>query len=234
MREIVFDVEATGLDVYNDKIIEIGCLEIVNLVPTGRTFHRYINPQKEISKGAFKVHGISNEFLYDKPTFAQVANDFLDFIGDDPMVAHNGLRYDGPILNEELKRNRFQPLTNEIVDTWVLAKQVKKGGLHNLDALCSHFHIDNSKRKLHGALLDAEILAEVYLALRGGRQHVMDLAVVEARDPVLDEGPRYGRRPFTSRITDEEMRRHQEFVESLGPTSIWARYLAQEIQQEAA
>jgi len=233
MREIVMDTETTGLDTFNDKLIEIGCVELKNLVPTGNTFHTYINPQREVSKGAYKIHGISNEFLYDKPTFAQVADDFIDFIGDDPLVIHNGLRFDVLVLNAEFKRIRRPPLANEIIDSWVLAKEVKKGGLHNLDALCSHFHIDNSRRKHHGALLDAEILAEVYLALRGGRQFVMDIPVIAKKADGDEAKAGYGKRTFISRITDEELRAHQAVVEELGPTSLWARYLAEPMEQAA-
>lgn len=234
MREIVFDTETTGLDPYNDRIIEIGAVEIVNLIPTGNTFHVYINPRREVSPAAFKVHGISNEFLYNKPTFDKVIDDFIDFIGDDPLVAHNAM-FDVAFFREELKRLRHPPFLNPIVDTLDVAKEVKKGGLHSLDVMCRHYGIDKSKRTFHGALLDAQLLAEVYLHLRGGRQFGMELVVDNTKETRAEDS-QYGQRKFVSRITSQELGAHAAFVSKLTKDKppIWASYLMEEQQQEAA
>jgi DNA polymerase-3 subunit epsilon len=224
MRELVFDTETTGLDPYNDRLIEIGVVEIENLIPTGNTFHTYINPQKEVSKGAARVHGITNAMLYNKPVFADVVDEFLDFIGDDVLVGHNAVKYDCVIINEELKRLRLPPLANKVVDTLDLARQVKKGGYHNLDALCRHFGIDNSHRQYHGALLDAEILAAVYLELRGGRQFGLELKRTDLVEVLRQDGPSYGKRQITSRLTPDEAAAHAAFVATL-KSPIWAEHL---------
>ncbi|MEE9481766.1 DNA polymerase III subunit epsilon [Methylobacterium ajmalii] len=223
MREIIMDTETTGMSFSEDRVVEIGAVEILDLLPTGRTFHAYINPMRPVSPGAQKVHGLTNEFLKRKPTFRRVAPKFLEFIAGAQLVAHNA-PFDLGMLNAELERNGLERLTNPVVDSLALARQVKKGGRHNLDALCTHYKIDNTKRTLHGALLDSEILAEVYLQLRGGRQMGLDLPV-EEEDAVEDGDRGYGAREFVSRLTPDEMIDHACFISELGAKSVWASYL---------
>ncbi|RMF09710.1 MAG: DNA polymerase III subunit epsilon, partial [Alphaproteobacteria bacterium] len=171
MREIVFDTETTGLDpAQGDRLVEIGCVELYNLVPTGKTFHVYINPERDMPQAAYEVHGLSEAFLRDHPVFAEVAADFLDFIGDATLVAHNA-EFDMKFINAELTRLGFPPIGNDrVIDTLAIARRNFPGSPATLDALCKRFGIDNSARTKHGALLDAELLADVYLELRGGRQ----------------------------------------------------------------
>ncbi|OUS10285.1 DNA polymerase III subunit epsilon [Gammaproteobacteria bacterium 54_18_T64] len=173
MRQVVLDTETTGLEVALDhRIIEIGCVEIINRKLTGRHFHRYINPQREIDAGAMEVHGISNEDLADKPLFAQVAEEFIDFVSGAELVIHNA-PFDVGFLNAELDKlaGRYRPLENHsgIVDTLIMARQMHPGQRNSLDALCKRYGVDNSQRTLHGALLDSEILADVYLLMTGGQ-----------------------------------------------------------------
>jgi len=171
MREIVLDTETTGLDPKDGhRIIEIGALELQNLMPTGRKLHLYINPQRDIDPDAEKVHGISSAFLEDKPLFEAVASEFLDFVKDDPIIIHNA-PFDVGFLDAELARMRHPPLElSRIVDTLPLARKKFPGAKASLDALCKRFEIDNSHRDLHGALIDADLLAAVYVELKGGRQ----------------------------------------------------------------
>lgn len=171
MREIVLDTETTGLDPQDGhRIIEIGALEIQNLMPTGRKLHLYINPQRDIDADAEKVHGISGAFLADKPLFEEIASEFLDFVQDDPIVIHNA-PFDVGFLNAELARLSHPPLEQiRIVDTLPIARRKFPGAKASLDALCKRFEIDNSHRDLHGALIDADLLAAVYVELKGGRQ----------------------------------------------------------------
>src|SRR6478609_6410723 len=171
MREIVLDVETTGLDpIQGHRIVELGCVELLNRIPTGSTFHVYLNPDRDMPAEAFAVHGLSVEFLKDKPRFAEVADEFLSFIGDAPIVAHNA-GFDHGFLCHELKRvARAEIPSDRVVDTLMLARRKHAAGPYSLDALCARYGIDNSRRTKHGALLDAEILAEVYLELVGGRQ----------------------------------------------------------------
>lgn len=223
MREIVFDTETTGLDKKKDRVIEVGCVELVDLVPTGEKLHLYINPQYPVSKEAFAVHGLSNAFLRGKPIFSRVADSILDFFGDDRLVAHNA-PFDIGFLNAELGRLDIPPLRNEVVDTLALSKQLRPGARHTLDALCSAFNVDRSHRTLHGALLDSELLAEVYVELCGGRQFHMGL---QERPPELkierrDIRPR--RKPLKSRLSDEELQAHLAFIDSLGDKAVWRQY----------
>ena len=171
MREIVFDTETTGLDPYQgDRLVEIGCVELINGFPTGNSFHRYLNPERDVPEGAFKVHGLSREFLKDKPLFAEICDEFLDFVGDAPLVAHNAM-FDLGFINAELERCKKAALQRErLVDTLMLARRRYPAGPNKLDDLCARFSIDLSRRTKHGALLDAELLAEVYVELTGKRQ----------------------------------------------------------------
>jgi DNA polymerase-3 subunit epsilon len=172
MREIVFDTETTGMDPADgDKLVEIGCIELENHMPTGRTYHQYINPEREVPAEAVAVHGLTQEKLKNEPTFGEIVGDFIDFIGtDSKLIAHNA-SFDVKFINAEFKTYGFSPLDpKRIIDTLVMARTKFPGSPANLDALCRRFNIDNASRTLHGALLDSELLAEVYLELLGGRQ----------------------------------------------------------------
>ena len=177
MREIVLDTETTGLDpLRGDRLVEIGCIEIYNRMPTGQTFHRYINPERDMPAEAFDVHGLSTEFLASKPLFTEVVDEFLEFIADAPLVIHNA-SFDISFINAELDRIKRQPISRDrLVDTLLLARRKHPGVSNKLDDLCSRYAIDNSRRTKHGALLDAELLAEVYIDLIGARQSQLILA----------------------------------------------------------
>lgn len=224
MREIVFDTETTGLNAADDRIVEIGCVEIEDLMPTGKTFHVYINPTHPVQREAFKVHGLSNDFLKTKPVFKRVVNRFLKFIGDAPLVAHNA-NFDMAFINAELGRLDMEPLTNPIIDTLALAREKRPGSKHTLDALCRHYDIDISRRKKHGALLDAELLAEVYVELRGGRQMSMDVLVDTTAKVFQFPKARQRPTPLPSRVTDEDLKAHRAFVAEMGDAAIWNEYL---------
>lgn len=216
MREIVFDTETTGLDPGSgDRVVEIGCVELLNMVPTGECFHTYLNPEREMGQGAQRVHGLSTEFLADKPLFGEVAEDFLGFIGESQLVAHNA-EFDMRFINAELGNIGMPKIPmSRAVDTLAIARAKFPGAQHSLDALCRRFGVDNSNRTYHGALLDAEILAEVYMELKGGRQ--VGMALSESGDEAEidlagDSGDR-PRREFTA--SDEELARHQTFLATL-------------------
>jgi DNA polymerase-3 subunit epsilon len=223
MREVVLDTETTGLSPDSgDRIVEIGCLELANHMSTGRHFHVYINPQMAMPSAAQDVHGLSDEFLSDKPLFAAVADDFLDFVGDDPLVIHNAA-FDMGFINAELKRMGRAPLPPEqAIDTVSMARQRFPGSPASLDALCRRFGIDNSSRTLHGALLDAELLAEVYLELNGGRQPglVLQTATQETTEALKID--RVDRPPRPHAASEEELARHAAFLEKL-TNPIWQR-----------
>ncbi len=178
MREIILDTETTGLDPSTgDRVVEIGCIEAHNHMPTGEVFHTYINPERDMPEGAFAVHGLSTEFLADKPKFAEIADRFLEFIGAAPLVIHNA-EFDLRFLNAEMALlGREEILRSRAVDTVALARRRYPGAQVSLDALCRRFEIDLARREKHGALLDAELLAEVYLYLKGGRQPGLDLQI---------------------------------------------------------
>src|SRR6202165_698673 len=177
MREIVLDTETTGLDPYQGhRLIEVGCIELLNRIPSGQTFHRYVNPERDVPPEAFAIHGLSGDFLKDKPFFAEVADELIAFIGDAPLVAHNA-SFDLNFINAELERaGRAAIARDRIVDTLLLARRKHPGSPNRLDDLCARYSIDNSRRAKHGALLDAEILAEVYVELIGARQALLGLA----------------------------------------------------------
>jgi DNA polymerase-3 subunit epsilon len=219
MREIVLDTETTGFKANEgDRLVEIGCIELVNHIPTGRHYHVYINPERSMPEEAFKVHGLSDEFLRDKPVFAAVAQDFCDFIAEDMLVIHNAA-FDLSFLNAELARLEGFPhiAMERAIDTVRLARQKFPGAQVSLDALCKRLNIDNSARVKHGALLDAELLAEVYLELIGGRQQGLGFAGAEAGEILLAAQPQRGpaRPPRPHAATPEELAAHAAFVAKL-------------------
>jgi DNA polymerase-3 subunit epsilon len=234
LREIVFDTETTGFDPRTgDRVVEIGCIELVNHIATGQTFHAYINPERSMPRAAFEVHGLSDEFLADKPKFAEIADAFVAFIGEARLVAHNA-EFDFKFINAEFGRLGLPPVGSErMVDTLALAKRKHPAGPNSLDALCSRYGIDNSRRDRHGALLDSELLAEVYVELIGGRQAALTL--VAADEPRADgrarsggpaSGP--GRRarptPLAPRLDEAERAAHAAFVAKMGDKALWRTY----------
>ena len=230
-REIVLDTETTGLSPNSgDRLVEIGCVELINHIPSGRNHHVYINPQRSMPEEAFRVHGLSEEFLSDKPLFAAVASDFRKFIGDSTLIIHNA-PFDMGFLNAELGKLGQAPLSNVVIDTVMLARQKHPGARVSLDALCKHYGIDNSGRTLHGALLDSEILAEVYLELIGGKQVSLALIAEDQQSGADAIATRTiaARRPVAlpSRLTAAELAAHEKLVASLGDGSIWAQYRAE-------
>jgi len=238
MREIVFDTETTGLDPNTgDRLVEIGCIELVNRFPSGRTFHCYFNPERDMPEAAFNVHGLSSEFLKDKPLFAHKVEELIEFLGDAPLIAHNAM-FDLTFLNAELGRAKKAVVTRDrLIDTLMLARRKHPGGSNRLDDLCVRYKIDNSKRVKHGALLDAELLAEVYIELIGARQANLGLAaveigVVETRTVTATMLTRPT--PLPPRITDAERAAHREFVATLGDEAIWKKYLPAEAPAERA
>ena len=227
MREIVLDTETTGFDPEaGDRIVEIGAVELHNHVATGRTYHQYINPERSMPQEAFEVHGLGDDFLRDKPVFAQIGQAFLDFVGDAKLVIHNAA-FDMKFLNAELSWMNLPTLPyDQAIDTLLIARKKFPGSPASLDALCRRFAIDNSARTLHGALLDSEILAEVYLELIGGRQPDFALASgLQTSEAVVGETWRAGPRPtpLPPRITAQEEEAHQAFVEKLGDGALWLR-----------
>jgi DNA polymerase-3 subunit epsilon len=230
MREIVFDTETTGLDPYQGhRLIEIGCIELVNRFPTGQTFHRYLNPERDVPAEAFAIHGLSHDFLKSKPVFADVVTDFLVFVGDAPLIAHNAA-FDLGFINAELERVKQPGIPRDrLIDTLLLARRKYPGGSNRLDDLCGRFGIDNSRRTKHGALLDAELLAEIYLELIGARQAQLGLVTATA-SPVAVRSAIVAVRerpvPLLQRLTDIERSAHRALVAELGEKAIWREYLA--------
>lgn len=221
MREIVFDTETTGLDPSKgDRLVEIGCIEMINRVTTGRTFHAYFNPERDMPAEAQAVHGLSSAFLADKPLFGTRAAELLNFLGDAPLVAHNA-GFDFGFLNAELAICGMAPVDRaRMIDTVAIAKRRHPGAKLSLDALCSRYGIDRSHRVLHGALLDAELLAQLYVELTGGRQIGLELAAVSAIDvtiaieaPLVVERPL--RQPRAHAASAEELARHDQFIAQL-------------------
>jgi DNA polymerase-3 subunit epsilon len=227
MREIVFDTETTGLDpAEGHRIVEIGALELENHMPTGRSFHRYLNPDRPMPKEAFDVHGLGDDFLRDKPRFRDIAAEFLAFIGQARLIAHNA-GFDMRFLNAELAAIGAAPLPDgRALDTAALARQKFPGAPASLDALCRRFGVDNSGREKHGALLDSELLAEVYLELIGGRQPGLTLAAAtrsDSRAETSDWRPRPRPTPLPPRLTAAEEAAHAAFVARMGATALWSR-----------
>jgi DNA polymerase III subunit epsilon len=228
MREIVLDTETTGLDPADGhRVIEIGAFELINHLPSGRSFQAYINPERPISPEAEAVHGLGNVFLKDKPVFAAVAEEFLDFIADALLVIHNA-GFDVAFLNAELGFLGKPPIPGErVVDTLALARQKHPMGPNSLDALCKRYGIDSSKRTRHGALLDSELLAAVYLELIGGRQTALTLSTAVIAKSFVSMQMRSGLtrlRPLLSRLSEDERAAHGRFVDGLGSGALWKKF----------
>ncbi len=229
MREIVLDTETTGFEPeQGDRIVEIGAVELFNHMPTGKTFHEYINPERAMPKEAFEVHGLGDDFLRDKPVFAKIGQAFLDFVGDARLVIHNAA-FDMKFLNAELGWMKLPLLPmDQAIDTLEIARRKFPGSPASLDALCRRFGIDNSARTLHGALLDSEILAEVYLELIGGRQPDFALSAQpgqkRSENGVSDHWrPTPRPKALPSRLSDAEAAAHEAFVETLGDGALWKK-----------
>jgi len=226
MREIVFDTETTGFDPKSgDRIVEIGALELINHVPSGEKFHVYINPERDMPQGAFEVHGLSEEFLSDKPLFTDVADAFVEFCGDAPLIAHNA-SFDMKFVNAELIRSGREAFAlGRSIDTLLIARKKYPGAPASLDALCKRLGVDNSDRTLHGALIDARLLAGVYLELIGGQEP--SLIAAEKDDATTDDDGIEGNRrlprdrPLAPRISEAEKIAHDAFVSTMGDKAVW-------------
>ena len=236
LREIVLDTETTGLDHRTgDRIVEIGCLELVNRFPSGREWHHYFNPDRDMPREAFNVHGISAEFLKDKPRFKELAGDFVSFLGDAVLVIHNA-SFDIGFLNAELAKVGHAALSmDRAVDTLALARRKHPGAQATLDALCKRYGIDSTVRSKHGALVDCKLLAAVYVEMLGERQARLELASDRSSRAVLPgvasgagraparEPARVRPRPLAPRLSADDLARHRAFVEQLGPQSSWPK-----------
>jgi DNA polymerase-3 subunit epsilon len=225
MREIVLDTETTGLDpAQGHRIVEIGALELINHIPSGKFYHVYIDPERDIPPDAEAVHGLTTAFLKGKPRFPQIANDFLAFLGEGALVIHNAA-FDLGFLNAEFAFMGLPALPPErVVDTLLIARQKHPMGPNSLDALCKRYGVDNSKREKHGALLDSELLAEVYLELIGGKQATLSLSTNTSLRRLAGQRPvKLTARPriLSSRITDEELQAHSTLIAELGPSALW-------------
>jgi len=228
MREIVLDTETTGLDPLDGhRLVEIGCVELINRIPSGQTFHSYFNPERGMPAEAFAVHGLSEEFLKDKSFFAEVVDGLIAFLGDAPLVIHNAA-FDLGFLNFELERAGRPLIGRErMVDTLLIARRKHPGGSNRLDDLCARYAIDNSRRTKHGALLDAELLAEVYVELIGARQAQLVLSQATMPNPAYGEPIVVRERsvPLAPTVTAEERAAHRGFIASLGENAIWRDYV---------
>lgn len=228
MREIVMDTETTGLDPNSgDRLVEIACVELANYIPTGRVWHQYINPQRDVPQDAFRVHGLSTQFLADKPLFSDLVDSFLEFVDGGKMIFHNA-SFDMKFINAELLRIERAAIPHErVLDTLAIARRKHPAGPNSLDALCKRYSIDNSARTKHGALLDAELLAEVYLQLIGGQQPNFDLTAHRAgsvagaaASNIILPRPQ----PLPANLADAELEAHLAFVKELGGSAVWTLY----------
>ncbi len=230
MREIVFDTETTGLNPDFERIIDIGCVELVNHVPTGRTYQCYINPERSMSEEVIAVHGLTEEFLSDKPKFEEIADDFLNFIGEDSvLIAHNAIGFDMKFINAELVRCQRPVISSDrVLDTLLMARKMFPGSRVNLDELCKRFHIDNSSRTKHGALLDSELLAEVYLELLGGREPDFSFQKTKTKTEaqtltnltqLKTENLKY-HEPRSFPVLSEEIEKHTDFIKKI-KNNLW-------------
>jgi DNA polymerase-3 subunit epsilon len=229
MREIVLDTETTGIDhSKGHRIVELGAIELVNHIPSGRTFHAYVDPERDMPSDAEAIHGLTTQFLRGKPLFSAIAGDFLAFIGDASLVIHNAA-FDVGFLNAELSRLNIPALLPErVVDTLMLARQKHPMGPNSLDALCKRYGIDNSKRDKHGALLDSELLADVYLELIGGRQAALSLSTISiGHRAMITPTGLVRQRPvqLASRLTEIEILAHNALIAELGEKALWNELL---------
>ena len=226
MREIVLDTETTGLSpAEGHRIVEIGCLELFNHIPTGNHFHVYLNPERSMPEAAFAVHGLSEEFLSDKPKFADIVDEFIAFVSDDPLIIHNA-GFDMAFLNAELLQTGRQIIAaDRAIDTLAMARKKYPGAQNNLDALCRRFGVDNSNRTRHGALLDSELLAEVYLELIGGRQPDLVLGAASSSTKAHQASAQHAAaqrpHPLPARLTAEEAEAHTAFIATLSGEVLW-------------
>lgn len=232
MREIVLDTETTGLDPgQGHRLVELGCIELLNRIPTGAAFHAYLNPERDVPAEAFAIHGLSGDFLKEHKRFIEIADEFLAFIGDAPLVIHNA-SFDHAFLCAELRRaDRALIARERLVDTLLLARRKHPAGPNRLDDLCARYGIDNSRRTKHGALLDAEILAEVYVELIGARQAQLGLTESAARRPNGGDGAiiiRQRPEQLASRLSESELAAHREFVTGLGENALWRNYIPED------
>jgi DNA polymerase-3 subunit epsilon len=229
MREIVLDTETTGLDPLDGhRLVEIGCVELINGIPSGQTFHRYFNPERGMPAEAFAVHGLSEEFLKDKLFFAEAVDELIAFLGDAPLVIHNAA-FDLGFINAELERTSRLPLARDrLIDTLLIARRKHPGGSNRLDDLCVRYAIDNSRRTKHGALLDAELLAEVYVELIGARQAQLVLSQAAAPGYTIGEPIIVRERllPLVVAITADDRAAHRAFIATLGDNAIWREYVS--------
>ena len=219
-----------------DRIVEIGCVELINTIPTGETYHVYLNPERDMPEAAFRVHGLSRAFLSDKPLFADIAQEFAEFLGDAKLVAHNA-SFDMGFINAEFARIGMEVIASErVIDTLVLARRKFPFGPNTLDALCQRLNVDNSRRTKHGALLDAEILAEVYIELRGGRQTHLGLSVEQTpqEKSVANFTQRNATRPIAlpDRLTPAELDAHAAFVATLSADALWKEYMREQKERD--
>ncbi|HEY2244123.1 MAG TPA: DNA polymerase III subunit epsilon [Xanthobacteraceae bacterium] len=228
MREIVFDTETTGLDpLAGDRLVEIGCIELFNRFPTGKTFHGYFNPERDMPESALKIHGLTVDFLRNQPLFAHRVSELIVFLGDAQLVAHNAM-FDLAFLNAELERAGHPAVSRDrMVDTLLIARRKHPGAANRLDDLCARYAIDNSRRVKHGALLDAELLAEVYVELIGARQAQLILSqapaiVMPGEIIAVRERPA----PLPSRLTADAQAAHRRFIASLGQNAVWRDYVS--------
>ena len=228
MREIVFDTETTGLDpLAGDRLVEIGCIELFNRFPTGKTFHGFFNPERDMPEAALKIHGLTLEFLKDQPLFGHRVAELIEFLGDAQLIAHNAM-FDLAFLNAELERAGHPAVSRDrMVDTLLIARRKHPGAANRLDDLCARYAVDNSRRTKHGALLDAELLAEVYVELIGARQAQLILSqapviAVPGEIIAVRERPM----PLPSRLTADAQAAHRRFIASLGESAVWRDYVS--------
>lgn len=229
LREIVFDTETTGFDSAGaDRITELGCIELIDWLPTGRQFHAFLDPERDVPDKVVQITGLTTEFLRGKPKFHERADEFLEFIGDAPLIAHNA-QFDRGFINAELTRSGREAIpAKRFIDTLAMANAKFPGSPASLDALCKRFGISLSARDKHGAIIDSELLAMVYLELRGGRERSLSLEAEGSTGPIrvkLREGARPRPTPLPSRLSDAEAQAHAAFVDAMGGSDLWAKVL---------
>lgn len=226
MREICFDTETTGFNPQTgDRLVEIGAVEIINKKRTGVIFHKYINPERDVPEAAVNVHGLTNEFLADKPIFSEIAQEWIDFVGDSSLVAHNAIDFDMKFINYELEKAGYEKFaTDKFIDTLIMARNMFPGARNSLDALCKRYNIDNSARTVHGALLDAELLADVYLQMSGGDEPSINFSATE-KNINISQKVVFGNQniliPRNFSVSEEQEKEHIEFMKNSLKSAIW-------------